>query len=249
MGNKFGTVYQRIVAKTAAYTVDDADDIILVDASSAAVTITLPTPIGRYLNADGRGRIMIVKTDSSSFPVTVSPAAGTIVGQSVLRQQGQAAEFNADGVASWYNVSPQQSVFLAEVSFTSAQVKALRATPGTLVRAQGAGTIVRFITAEFLLDYGGTNGFTETADNFAIKYTDGSGVAVSTTIENTGFIDQTADTATGAIAVLDGIAAKAGCENVALVLHNTGDGEIAGNAANDNVLRVKVWYSVLSSGW
>lgn len=250
MFDKFGSSTQRITAKTANYTVQIGEDLVLVDASAGAVTITFYDPNGKYPRAGDFGDVRVVKTDASSFPVIVAAAAGSsILGQSILRQQGQSARFLTDGIATWYNFAPQQNVFLAEVSLTAAQIKAIRATPITLVQAQGAGTIVRLISAELLLDYGGSNVFTETADNLAIRYTDGSGVIVSTAIETTGFIDQTGDTATGAIAVLDAIVAKAGCENRALVLHNTGDGEIAGNAANDNVLRVKVWYTVLTSGW
>ncbi|HEU0184890.1 MAG TPA: hypothetical protein VFS27_06210 [Blastocatellia bacterium] len=251
MGNKFGSVYEQIVAKTSNYTVADADDLILIDASGGAVTVTLPTPIGRspLTSPIGAGRVRVVKTDASSFPVTISAAAGSIVGGSVLRQQGQSMEFVSDGVGSWYNIAPQQTVFIAEISLTAAQVKAIRATPITLVQAQGAGTIVRLLGAELLLDYGGSNVFTESTNNLAIRYTDGSGVVVSGTIETTGFIDQSADTATGAIPVIDGIVAKAGVENKGLVLHNTSGAEIAGNAANDNVVRVKVWYSVISTGW
>jgi hypothetical protein len=33
------------------------------------------------------------------------------------------------------------------------------------------------------------------------------------------------------------------------VLHNTGDGEFAGNAANDAVLRVKTLYYIVKTGW
>lgn len=249
MFDKFGSPTQRISAKTGNYTVQIGEDAILVDASGGAVTITLYDPNGKFPRVGDFGDVRVIKTDASSFPVIVAAAGASIQGQAILRQQGQAARFLTDGIATWYNVSPQQTVFLAEISLTSAQVKALRATPITMVQAQGAGTILRFLGAELLLDYGGNNGFTETADNLAIRYTDGTGVIVSGAIETTGFIDQTGDTATGAIPVIDGIVAKAGCENRALVLHNTGDGEIAGNAANDNVVRVKVWYSVLTSGW
>lgn len=141
------------------------------------------------------------------------------------------------------------AVNTAEVTLTAAEVKALRATPAVLVPAPGAGKVIEFIGAVLILDYGGTNGFTETTDNLAVKYTDGSGAAVSQAIETTGFIDQTADTMTTAQPKIDAIAAKSGCENKPLVLHNTGDGEIAGNAANNNVLRVKVAYRIWNTGW
>jgi hypothetical protein len=136
----------------------------------------------------------------------------------------------------------------AEVSITAAQVKAIRATPISCVAAPGAGKIAEFLSAVLLLDYG-SEVFTETADNLAFRYTDGSGAIVSQAIESTGFIDQSGDTMTTALAKIDAIAAKAGCENQALVLHNTGDGEIAGNASEDSVLRVKVTYRVHTTGW
>jgi hypothetical protein len=249
MPNKFGSVYQQIVAKTADYTVQDGDDLILVDASGGAVTITLPTPLGRYPCA-GRnvGDVMIVKTDTSSYPVKIAAASGSIVGQSALRQQNQSARFISDGIANWYNFAPIQAVFAAEVSLTSAQVKALRATPITMVQAQGAGTVIEFLGAVLLLDYG-SNVFTESTANLSFKYNNGSGVAVSDTVESTGFIDQSADTATQAVPIKDAIVAKTGNENKAIVLHNIGAGEIAGNAANDSALRVKVLFSVHNTGW
>lgn len=133
-------------------------------------------------------------------------------------------------------------------TLTSAQVKALRATPATLVAAPAAGKILEFISLQLFLDYG-SNGFTETADNLVVRYLDGTGVIVSQAIEMTGFIDQTADTMTNALPKIDAIAAKTACDGKALVLHNTGDGEIAGNAANDSVVRYKVVYRVHPAGW
>lgn len=135
------------------------------------------------------------------------------------------------------------------ISLTSAQVKALRATPITMVPAAGAGLVVQFLGAELLLDYGGTNVFTEAADNLAFRYVNGTGVIVSQTVETTGFIDQAGDVITNAMPKIDAIATKAQSENVALVLHNTGAAEIAGNAANNNVVRVKVRYAMVATGW
>ncbi len=137
----------------------------------------------------------------------------------------------------------------AEVALTNAEIKALRATPKTLVAAPGAGYVLDFISAVLFHDYGGTNVWTETADNLAVKLVDGSGSQVSETIEMTGFIDQNADTLTTARRKLDAIASKTASENVALVLHNTGDGEFGGNAGADNLMRVKVTYRIHASGW
>lgn len=135
-----------------------------------------------------------------------------------------------------------------EVAVTNAQIKALRATPVVLVPAPGAGKVVEFVSAALFLDYG-TNALAESVDNMAVRYTNGAGVIVSQAIEATGFLDQAGDTMTTAIAKVDAIAAKAGCENQALVLHNTGDGEYTGNAGNDTTMRVKVAYRVHTTGW
>jgi hypothetical protein len=129
-----------------------------------------------------------------------------------------------------------------KVRLTNAQIKAMRATPVTLVPAVANKTI-QFVCATLKLVYG-SNVFTESADNMAIKYTDGSGVQVSQDIEATGFIDQSADTVTSSVAKIDAIVTDAGSKGKALVLHNTGDGEYGGNAGADNKMIVTVSYIV-----
>lgn len=146
-----------------------------------------------------------------------------------------------DGSKTTYSLAPVIQV--AEVTLTNAEIKALRATPKTLVAAPGSGKVLEFISA-VLKNSGGANALTESSDNMAVKYTDGSGAAVSQTIEATGFIDQTAATITTALAKIDAIVAYASAANKALVLHNTGDGEYGGNAAADVTLKVKVAYRV-----
>lgn len=133
-----------------------------------------------------------------------------------------------------------------ETVLTSAQVKALRATPIAVVPAPGAGKSLEFVSAILQLNYG-TNAFTG-PQNMQVKYKDGASAAVSQAITGTGFIDQTADMVTSALAKTDGIATRAVAENQPLVLHNTGASEITGNAANDNLLHVKVLYRVHNLG-
>lgn len=133
----------------------------------------------------------------------------------------------------------------AEVALTADEIKALRATPKTLVAAPGAGKAIEFLSAVLLLDATAT-AFAEDADNMAIKYTDGSGTSVSETIEATGFIDQTADTLIAVKPATSAAIAKSACENKALVLHNTGDGEYA---TGTGTMRAKVAYRVHATGW
>jgi hypothetical protein len=123
-------------------------------------------------------------------------------------------------------------------------VKQLRATPYELVAAQGANTLIQFISAMFVLDYG-SEVFTESDDNLVIEYDAGSAIPVTDAIECTGFIDQAADTIINAIPIADAIDALADVANKNLALFNDGDGEFGGNASDDSVLEVHVTYRVL----
>ena len=146
-----------------------------------------------------------------------------------------------DGSKTTFDFSPLIQV--ATVQITNTQLKAMRATPATLVAAPGAGKVLEFISA-VIKNNGGTNALTESTANMTVKYTDGSGAAVSQAIESTGFVDQTAATISNAQAKIDAILAYASAANKALVLHNIGAGEFGGNAANDVTFTVKVAYRV-----
>lgn len=155
-----------------------------------------------------------------------------------------AAQFEAGSIVS--AAMNETLLKLANVSLTNANVLNLRATPITLVAAPGAGKVIEFVSATLLFDRVGA--YTESADNLAIRFVDGSGLIVSQAIEMTGFIDAAADAVTVALPKVDPLGVKTLCENVALVLHNTGDGEFGGgNAAN--ALRVRTVYRVHPTGF
>jgi len=130
--------------------------------------------------------------------------------------------------------------FYKEVSLTAAEMLALRATPKTLVAAPGAGRVLEFVSAVFIYDY--VAAFTETADNIAIRETDGSGTIVSLTLETTGLLDATADKMSTIKPLATDVLALA---NKPLVLHNTGDGEFGGTGSP---CRVKITYKVHATG-
>ena len=89
----------QVVAVSADYTATLADEVILVDASSAAVTITLPSPT--------KGHVLIIKKiDSSANTVTVQVAdttTQTIDGATsqTLSTQWESVTVVSDGT-NWY---------------------------------------------------------------------------------------------------------------------------------------------------
>jgi hypothetical protein len=151
-----------------------------------------------------------------------------------------AAEFTSsptgDGATQW-----------AEVTVSTAELLALRATPKTLVAAPGATKVLEFVSAILLLDYAGV-AYAEDGggSNLGVRYTNGSGVQVSQTIESTGFITLTADSMTTSLAKIDAIVSAAASANQALVLHNIGAGELV---TGTSPIRVKVCYRVWTTGF
>jgi len=137
---------------------------------------------------------------------------------------------------------PRLLVRTARIVVTAAQVNVLRATPRTLIAAQGTGRLVQLLPS-MLEIVPGTVAWTESADNLVVRYTNSSGVIVSQTIEMTSFITRTERGFTSIQPVVDGIVASTASLAQALVLHNSGDGEF-GNSGNGQLivhLAYRVW--------
>lgn len=131
-------------------------------------------------------------------------------------------------------------------TLTNAQIKALRATPVTLVAAPGAGRVL-VVHRYALFLKAGTNVLTESAANLDFRYV-GVASPVLGTIEATGFIDQAASTMTQGVVAQDKIVSKANSDNKGVELFNNGAGEYGGNAALDATMVVAVWYSITPAG-
>ena len=189
----------------------------------------------------------ITTTGVASFPTaqfSVAAGAVTLLDASTTVKGG--ASFNVDDftVTAGNVVLNEALPSVATVTLTSAQVLLLATTPITLVAAPAAGKAIIFMGGSLKLTYGGSNVFTEAADDLGIKYTDAGGVQVSDTIETTGFIDQSANTYTSAIPAKDAIVAASAAEAQALVLDNL-NANFGGNAGGDNTLIVNVMYRII----
>lgn len=192
--SKFGGPYTRFHSVTSAYTYDptagDARvDVILVDASAGAVTITLPDPTTippvpfNFLSATGNdstGRVRVVKIDATSNPVTIAAAVGSVLGTSVLWDSYTAVDCFAVNNAWYGNLGAQQRLFQAKIALSSAEILALNATPKTLIPAPGTGKVivVRGITLKMVTTA------TQYANGGALefRYTNASGAKVTADI-------------------------------------------------------------------
>ena len=123
-----------------------------------------------------------------------------------------------------------------DTKLESADVKALKATPIELVAAPGANLGIVPVAVAIVVDYGGTNAFTETADDLSIGYAAGAEIKE---IESIGLIDQANDE--WRYITFEHAETFIPEENVAVVITNLDD-EIAGNAGNDNEIHVRLYY-------
>ena len=144
------------------------------------------------------------------------------------------------GANSWAEIASANSLMVAETSYTSAEIKALKATPKVLVAAPGADLAIVPVAINIVINYGGTNVFTETDDDLSVCY------ATTPTeikeIEGTDFIDQAVDE--WRYITFEHAETFIPLENQAVVMTNLDD-EFAGNAGADNTMATKLWYRIV----
>lgn len=100
---------------TASTTLDAYDQMVDVDATDGAVTITLP-PQGQA--------IRVRKIDTSANAVTVEPSSGqSLSGRTTLSEHGDMAAYEYDGPAATWNAVLEGAAF---------PLPALPATPRTI---------------------------------------------------------------------------------------------------------------------
>jgi hypothetical protein len=149
----------------------------------------------------------------------------------------------SDGT-NWLSSAPPSGAGLLSVSWTltNAQIKALRATPVTIVAAPGAGKVVVPVSSFAKMIYGGTNVFTAGASqqiaggctlNSMITVMVNSSITAASTNYNI------ASSASGGLAN-----AITQYQNTAFNLFNTSATEITGNAAANNTMAGTLIYYI-----
>lgn len=170
--------------------------------------------------------------------------AATVVAGTALYYVGKALQSGDAGDIIPVLVMPgcianDVAVQIANVTITATELKALNATPKTLVAAPGAGKAIIPVAIQAFLDYATTayDGIAA-GEDLAFKYTNASGTQLGS-IEATGFLDASAD-ATRYVDMGPATAINP-TANAALVAHML-TGEIA---TGDSPLKLRVHYRVI----
>ena len=130
-----------------------------------------------------------------------------------------------------------------QIEMRAQQIKQLGSNPFVLIPG-ATGRVVNFFSHAWFKLSPGSEVFTESGDNLAIKYTDASGLQLSNTIEMTGFIDQNMMTFTNAICKADNIVLATNAAAQDIVIHNLGS-DFGGNISNDAILEIRTFYNTL----
>lgn len=132
-------------------------------------------------------------------------------------------------------------LLFTDVVLSTGELLALYTTPKSLVAAQGAGTVVEFVSALLNYDYNSIVYTIGTAGDLQVKYTDGSGAEASSTRACTGFIDQGTDQ----LSLIEKVGGTVvPVANAALVLTCA----TANPTAGDSPINIRVTYKVHQTG-
>lgn len=193
-------------------------------------------------------------TSLTAYAVLTGGTTSTGAVQSIasVGTSGQVLTSNGAGALPTFQASSGGGITTATVTLTSAQVKALHATPITVLSAPGSGKFISIIHATSQLNYGGTNAFVNGGGQAIQLYlgTDSTGVAqiiggMCTSAMIIATSSQVLDIYGGFSGAL-GAQASSTVLNKALVASQSSATEITGNAAGNNTISITVWYSTIT---
>ncbi len=186
-----------------------------------------PGSVGQVLRSGGAGANPAYST--ATYPST----AGT--SGNVLTSNG------TDWVSS---AAPGGGLIRASGVLTSAQIKALHATPIQIIAAPGVGKVIQLQFLLLTMNYGGSNVFVAGAAQ-TIDYYYSTNVASGANGLTNGQITNTQSQYFSNRANISN-QDLANVANLAINLYNPVATEISGNAANDNTVSYSVTYEIIT---
>lgn len=198
-----------------------------VGVASTFSTATYPstaTGTGKILRADG--------TNWAASTATFPDTAGT--SGNILTSDG----------TNWTSAAPSSTINYVFGTLTNAQIKDLNTTPIQLIAAPGSNNFIRLISITSKMLYGGTNVFTNAgAQPISIRY--GTTNTSQTLVGSATITASVTTTSLPGIAALDQIATSS-LSNQIVYAWNSSATEIAGNAANNNVIFYGIYYTIVT---
>jgi hypothetical protein len=163
--------------------------------------------------------------------------AGTSLGQGATNVQILSTT-SSSALPTWTDLS-------TAITLTNAQIKALNATPITVINAPGSNKVLYVTSCMAKLNYGGTSAFTAAASQtITLQYSGGTNI-ISAVCSN-AFITSTASQIMGTINGGQDQIAYSTITNSSITVKNPVATEITGNAANDNTITLLINYQILS---
>jgi len=210
-------------------------DVLVGGSTSSTISSVGPGTAGQVLQSGGNAANPAYST--ATFPATAGTSGNVLVSEGT-NWNSQVFTPPATG-----------TVITVQVTLTSAQVKALNATPITLVAAPGAGLFIKLVQASSKLNYGGSNVFIAGASqNIGLYYGAGgtAGYSGSSLMTNATLTANTTQYNFAASPAPMATVAASSLENKALVIQNPVATEITGNAANNNTIVIAAQYCIIS---
>jgi len=186
-------------------------------------------------------------TTATAYAVQCGGTTTTGAHQSIagLGSSGDVLTSNGAGALPTFQATSAPAVTLqtAQFTLTSAQMKALHATPVTAIAAPGAGKLIVMVGIYAKYIYAGTNVFVASAgQNVQVAF--GSTTNGAITLFN---VNQIAAAANVYIQAQTGANVSNGAtDNQAILLYNSSGTEVTGNAAGDNTFNINFLYYVVT---
>lgn len=215
-----------------------------VAAAYSTATYPVTTTVSQILYSSSTNTVAGLATANDGVLITSHTGVPSLLANGTT---GQVLTATTGAPPSWA-AAGGGGIASATVVVTSAQIKAIRATPITIVAAQGSGKVIIMLYTVAKYTYGGTNAFTNPQPLY-LYYNSVSTQNICTEIPPSAVIGSTASSystsADTPTTDLTGVAI-ANMENQPIVLLNPAGSEITGNAANNNTVTIFMQYFVVT---
>jgi hypothetical protein len=218
-------------------------------------TVTYPdaaVTAGKVIVSDGSNYIASTPTfpnaSATSGKVIKSDGTNWVASTETYAAPGTSGNVMTSDGTNWTSAAPSAStptLTLVSLTLTSAQIKALHATPIQIIAAPGVGKTISIVHVTRAFNYGGSNVFTAAASQ-TIELSFNSASTIGTIVTN-ALIVGSASSAIAFSSTVELASSVANAQNKNVTLYNPVVTEIGGNAANNNTVTVSILYYIFTN--